>query len=438
MPNPEPLPKQPVTDELVTADVLAGVGINPIAFSGADNPSAAWRLMLADSPAAYPLYRDLEEKDGQISSALETRKDGVLRRERKLVAAAATAADERRADFARDALAAVPHFENILYELLDAVGYGFTVAEILWEQEGSTVFIRDIKPRPQELFTFGPSGRPQTGPLQFSHQPRVTSHQLRPLPAHKFLVTSFRPRHGNRRGRPLLRRVFWASWFKRQDLKFWLKFIEKGTGSVVVRYPQGSSDQDKQRALEAAEAINAETAVAIPENFQIVSELLQAARAGSTDVFLALADNLCNNEIARVILGQTLTQRGGEDGRGSRALGEVHQEVRFEKVGADARDLMAVINDQLLRWLFLFNFGPDVPIPRWSIALDPPDDLRQRIEIDERLARLGAPLPLTYLQRTYSLPSPQPGETTLTSSAIPPITSPSPAAPAAGDGGSGQ
>ena len=233
------------------------------------------------------------------------------------------------------------------------------------------------------------------------------------MPSHKFLVSSFRPRHGNRRGRPLLRRVFWPSWFKRQDLKFWLKFIEKGSGSVVVRYPQGATDQDKQRALEAAEAINSETAVAIPENFQIVSELLQAARAGDSSVFLSLADNLCNNEIARVILGQTLTQRGGEDGRGSRALGEVHQEVRFEKVAADARDLMSVINDQLLRWLFLFNFGPDVRPPKWTIQLDPPEDLRQRIEIDERLARLGAPLPLSYLQRTYSLPAPAPGEATV-------------------------
>jgi phage gp29-like protein len=197
-----------------------------------------------------------------------------------------------------------------------------------------------------------------------------------------------------------------------------LKFIEKGSGSVVVRYPQGASDQDKQRALEAAEAINAETAVAIPENFQIASELLNAARAGDTDVFLTLADTLCNNEIARVILGQTLTQRGSEDGSGSRALGEVHQEVRFEKVAADARDLMAVINDQLLRWLFLFNFGPDVRPPRWVISLDPPADLRQRIDIDERLARLGAPLPLTYLQRTYSLPAPAPGETTATSASL--------------------
>ena len=140
---------------------------------------------------------------------------------------------------------------------------------------------------------------------------------------------------------------------------------------------------------------------------------MNAARAGDTDVFLTLADSICNNEIARVILGQTLTQRGSEDGRGSRALGEVHQEVRFEKVAADARDLMSVINDQLLRWLFLFNFGPDVPTPHWTIALDPPEDLRQRIEIDERLARLGAPLPLGYLQRTYSIPAPQQGETAL-------------------------
>jgi phage gp29-like protein len=411
-----PLPQAPLTDELVTPDVLASVGANAAAFSGADNPSAAWRLMLADSPAAYPLYRDLEEKDGQISSALETRKDGLLRRERKVVAASSTPADEARAAFAREVLAAIPNFENILYELLDAAGYGLAVAEILWAQDGRRVFIRDIKPRPQELFAFGPAGRPQTGPLRFSNyalSPAAPAAGNRSplLPEHKFLTYSFRPRHGNRRGRPLLRRVFWASWFKRQDLKFWLKFIEKGTGSIVVRYPQGSTDADKQRALEAAEAINAETAVAIPENFQIVKELLQAARAGSTDVFLTLADTVCNNEIARVILGQTLTQRGAEDGRGSRALGEVHQEVRFEKVAADARDLMSVVNDQLLRWLFLFNFGPDVPAPRWTLALDPPDDLRQRIEIDERLARLGAPLPLSYLQRTYSLPAPQAGET---------------------------
>ncbi|MGH9861983.1 MAG: phage portal protein family protein, partial [Candidatus Acidiferrales bacterium] len=59
---------------------------------------------------------------------------------------------------------------------------------------------------------------------------------------------------------------------------------------------------------------------------------------------------------------------------------------------------------------FLFNFGPEATVPRWTIALDPPDDLRQRIEIDERLARLGAPLPLSYLQRTYSLPAPGNGE----------------------------
>lgn len=431
-----PVPTSPVTAELVTPDVLATLGVNLTPFAGSDQPSLAWRQMVSDSQSAFALYRDLEEKDGQVSSALETRKDGVLRRERKLIAASSSAADQSRAAFAREVLAAISGFENILYELLDAVGYGVAILEILWEQEGSRgrfgrVFIRELRPRPPELFAFGDPGKPQTGQLRFAHGSRFTHSASQFLPEHKFLVYTFRPRHGNRRGRPLLRRVFWPSWFKRQDLKFWLKFIEKGTGSIVVRYPAGSTDADKQRALEAAEAINAETAVAIPENFQIVSELLDAARAGSTDVFLALADQLCNNEIARVILGQTLTQRGSEAG-GSRALGEIHQVVRFEKVAADARDLMAVINDQLLRWLFLFNFGPDVPLPRWSVSLDPPEDLRARIEIDERLARLGLPIPLTYAQRTYSIPAPAPGETTLSVSSSPVASQSSPVAPATG------
>ncbi|MFQ5818319.1 MAG: DUF935 family protein, partial [Terriglobia bacterium] len=202
-----PLPNSPVTDELVTADVLAAVGLNLTPFAGSDQPSVAWRQMVSDTQAAFALYRDLEEKDGQVSSALETRKDGVLRRERKVVAASSSAADEARAAFAREVLAAIPNFENILYELLDAVSYGVTIAEILWEQEGARVFIRDIRPRPQELFAFGEAGKPQTGPLRFAHRPALRSFSEGGLPEHKFLIYTFRPRHGNRRGRPLLRRV---------------------------------------------------------------------------------------------------------------------------------------------------------------------------------------------------------------------------------------
>ncbi|MBI4462808.1 MAG: DUF935 family protein, partial [Acidobacteria bacterium] len=96
-----------------------------------------------------------------------------------------------------------------------------------------------------------------------------------------------------------------------------------------------------------------------------------------------------------------------------------------EKIAADARDLMSVVNDQLLRWLFLFNFGPDVARPRWTIALDPPEDLRARVEIDERLARLGLPIPLTYAQRTYSIPAAQENEATLAlSNPVAPATGP--------------
>src|SRR3989304_5078399 len=92
--------KTPITEELVTADVLATVGVNLAPFAGSDQPSSAWRQMMADAQAAFALYRDIEEKDGQVSSALETRKDGVLRRERRIVAATSSPGDEARAPFA--------------------------------------------------------------------------------------------------------------------------------------------------------------------------------------------------------------------------------------------------------------------------------------------------------------------------------------------------
>src|SRR3972149_6095291 len=102
--------------------------------------------------------RSRPARTGGAAPPADPGRGGVWGRERRVAAASSSPGDEARAQFARDILAAIPNFENILYELLDAVGYGVTVAEILWEQEGSRVFIRDLKPRPQELFAFGPLG----------------------------------------------------------------------------------------------------------------------------------------------------------------------------------------------------------------------------------------------------------------------------------------
>ena len=62
----------------------------------------------------FAYYRDLEEKDDQIAQCLETRKNGVLSRERQLVAASKDAADQKVMEFVKEVLAGDPNFDNVL------------------------------------------------------------------------------------------------------------------------------------------------------------------------------------------------------------------------------------------------------------------------------------------------------------------------------------
>jgi len=402
------IPRQPLAEQIVTPEVLRWYqALDISAFSGVANPTTIWQAMLTDSLSAYKYYRDIEEKDAHVSAMLDVRKDGLLRRKHQIVASSDAPEDKARAEFIITALKRLSALDEILDDLADAPAYGVTIAEILWEEADGQVWVKDIITVPQEFFSFGDRfDRSQSGPLRFIGSTGLSGEEV---PEHKFLVHTFRPRNGNRRGRPLLRRVFWFSWAKRQVIKFMLQHAEKGTGTVAVKYPAGASEEDKTRALEAAQAISDEAAVAIPENFQIVSELLEKARTGSVPDYLAQIERL-DSYITRQILGQTLTTAGAEQGAGSRALGEVHERVRFDKVVADAERLERVLNDQLIHWLLLFNYGPGVPLPKYEIDKSEPVDLRERIGIDRQLVELGVEVPLSYAKKTYSIPEPQPGE----------------------------
>jgi phage gp29-like protein len=400
---------KPVMQELLSDAVLAQPisRLNLVPFSGMEDPGPVWRLMVQDDPNVFQYYRDLDEKDAQISQALETRKTGVLKPERQLVAASKDSEDQARHDFAKEALDGIPNFQGVLEELLDAPGYGVTFAEILWARDGSRIIIEKIKPRAQEWFLFNRATNFQNGPLRLKKN--VWDIEGAEVPESKFLVFTFGARYGNRRGRPLMRRCFWPSWFKRQDMKFWLKWLEKGSGTVAVTYPSGD-ESARDMALKAAEDISAVTAVAMPEGLQINEALLKAARTGSTEIYRAMIKDICDDAIVKVILGQTLTSQGSDQGSGSRALGEVHEDVRQEKIAGDAKALAEVINDQLLYWLFRFNYPDAERRPKWRIQIEPPKNLTERSQVDSRLQQMGLPLTDKYLRETYSVPEPEPEE----------------------------
>jgi len=398
--------------ELVTKEILRGTGLNAQAFSGSQNPSTIYQAMGQGTASVFPYYREVEEKDTAIASALSTRRLLVLAREANVQSAdAENKQAQRYADELAGFLDAIPKFDFALWELLDAPAYGYSVAEILWE--ANPLRVVKILGRPQELFRFGKTFEPQTGEMLLSN---FAGADGAPVPPAKFIVSTYQPRHGDRRGIPLLRRLFWSSWFKRNVLRMHLKFLEKGSGTVVVKHGAAAGPDEKAAALNAAQVIADEIAAAVPQGFELMSEALQTTRIRQAEDFRQLADYM-DAEMTRMILGQTLSSRGAEQGAGSRALGEVHIETLHEYIRSDAGDLETAINEQLCAPWLLWTFGPQALDralrPWWTIDKQPPRDAAKAADLLSKARALSLEIPESYAREKLEIPAPEEGEAVL-------------------------
>jgi phage gp29-like protein len=420
--EPEPIFKEILASDLLYNYQAFAYNLSTIGLNGAD-PSALWVQMQYDPWLAMVVYTDLEMKDDAIISALDTRKDGVLAKARRVLPVSDKRQDRKVAEFVQETLenffiereGRYSGLDQILFELLDAVGKGVSIGEIVYGDGGDRVYISEVKFKPQHMFSFadGPLAAystpsylgMQTGPLRLrrgiAELAGIDGDGL--LPPLNFVVGSYRPQYSNRWGTATLKKCFWLSWFKRQDFKQWLRYLEKGSGSVVSRYNDGAGPDEKNKALDAARAVNEESAVAVPNKFTL--EVMEHVRQSLGNAFQGLADDMCNNGIFRIILGQSLTTRGSEGG-GSRSLGDVHQQVRAEKIEWDAKYLMHVVNKHFVRPIVLFKFGPQTKLPRWVIDYDPKRDQSAESVVHERLAGMGLPMAKKFFYESYQIPEP--------------------------------
>lgn len=373
---------KPETKELVAQEVLRVIMLSAQTFSGELDPSSLYHLMVLNSPNVYPFYREIEAKDTAIASALDMRRLLVLARQGTVRAANENEGQSQKyADGLKQFLNAIPKFNFAKWELLDAPSYGMGVVEIMWGADGGRVWVNKLVGRPQELFRFNKLWYPQTGDLLLAN---TVGGEGLPVPPSKFLVASYKPRAGDRRGLPILRDLFWPSWFKRQTLRLHLKFLEKGQGTVAVQYPATASTVEQGKAQQAAYAIANDIAVAVPEGFTVLEHLLTTTRTRDASDFRSMVDYF-DAEMTRRILGQTLTTHGSENSRGSQALGVIHEEMMFEIVRNDAQDIEDVINEQLCAPWLMWTFGPaaltDALRPRYVIEKEPPKDAQASLSL---------------------------------------------------------
>lgn len=297
-------------------------------------------------------------------------------------------------------------WEGTLRHLLDAWFRGVALVEIDWQATGAAVLPRQARPIPPWHYGW----LPETGRLVL--YPEAHSGHHIDIPPSKFLVAVRNASGGHPSGGALLRPLaFWwcaanfsAEWF----LNFAQIF---GQPFRFATYARGDADAAEVLAEIMAEMGATGYAVA-PEGTTI--DLKEPAKGAGDNPQLALmhrADELCDI----LLLGQTLTTSVGDSG--SRALGEVHQNVRADIVDSAANWLAEILNEQLLPALALLNTGqrPDyAELPYFEPSRKQGVDTKVLAETIEILVRAGLPIPKAWAYASLDVPEPKEGEPVIT------------------------
>jgi hypothetical protein len=359
--------KVKLKQELITAGDLWKASWRNLFVLDTEAPATTWDLMLRDHTQAVPRYYELTLKDQIVFMKMQSRKQAVLSYDWRV-----DCEDDQIKDFCETMLKDREfNHRQLMSSLLDAVGYGFSVVENIWDvRDGKWIIARTIE-RPPTLFAFNKLLYPQVGELGILRPGTVEPDHH--LPPYKFIVHTYQPDEGDRTGTPLLREVFWPVWIGRMAAKLMLRAGEKGSGTVDVKYSQPGDTKITTEAGEttiAAEAQRLAEAVAngtaVSHGDAYVVELVEKARQGDSSVFRDIVD-WCERRITLVFTGEVLSSSGGDEGSGSYALGKVHQDVRQEIVNSDARDLETTLDSQVLAPVVRLNYGPSAPPARFVI-----------------------------------------------------------------------
>ncbi len=381
------------------------------------------------------LAEEMEEKDLHYLAVLSTRKEAVAQLDVLVSSASSSSEDLRAADMVRAMLAGgALGIESAMFDMLDAIGKGFSATEIIWDTANREWFPRRLRWRDPRWFVFdwisgeellvrststqraaipadGAAGASHLSRGGFPGGARIGIQPLsEPLLPYKFIVHFARAKAGLPIRGGLARAAGWAYLFKNYVLKDWVTFAEVfGQPLRVGKYGPGATEQDKETLLRAVANIGTDAAAIIPESMLI--EFTEARQGGSSEMYMGFCEYL-DAQVSKAVLGQTLTTEMA-GGAGSRAAAEVHDAVRRDILASDARRLAATLNRDLVRPIVDLNLGPRSRYPRVTLGLPDDSDMNAFAQTVAALADRGLRIGQKTILEKLGLPEPAEGEAIL-------------------------
>ena len=352
----------------------------------------------------------MEELDLHYAGTLQTRKLQVSQLPIVIEPASDNAEDVRDADLVMEFFRG-RRISDELQGILDAVGKGFSVMEIIWDMSERQWMPERLEYRLPRWFDFDQVGgrrlmlRDEAGgwaPL--AHTP------------YKYITGTIQAKSGLPIRGGLARLVAWAWLFKNYTLKDWVRFVEAyGQPLRVGKFGPSASQEDKDILFKAVANIAADAAAIIPEGMMI--EFVDAIKQqGRSEVYKDLLHYL-DSQVSIMVLGQTLTTQPGESG--SYSLGQVHNEVRKDIEQSDADRLAEILERDLVAPMVTLNHGPRRRYPRVVIRRNEPTDTKLLTDSLQTLVPMGLRVRSDEVRSLLNLTVPEEGDDVLTAPAQP-------------------
>ena len=347
-----------------------------------------------DIDAYLSMAEEIEEKDTHYAAVLGTRKRAVAQLEITVDPADDDKASLQHAEFIQDWLDR-DQLEGETVDILDAIGKGFSVTEILWDTSDAQWYPQELIWRDPRLFKFAENQR--------DVMIKGDSYEGIPLTPYKFIVHKHTAKSGIPIRGGLIRPCAWMWLFKNFSVKDWVIFSERyGQPIRIGKYSPGTSDDDKSVLMRAVSMLGSDAAAIIPESMNI--EFVDSQdKKSNAEVFEKLA-RFMDEQMSKAVLGQTTTTDAISGGH---AVSKEHNEVRQDIEQADAKQLASTLNAQLVRPMIDLNFGPQKRYPRIRIGRQEQIDVKMLSEVADRSARMGMKISERRLRIQLGLPEPE-------------------------------
>ncbi|WP_353613023.1 DUF935 domain-containing protein [Mangrovibacter phragmitis] len=364
----------------------------------------------------FILAEEMEERDLHYASVLRTRKLTVAGIVPTVVAASDDEKDILLADAVR-ALLEQPQIPELLFDLLDGLGKGIGVCEILWDTRQAQWKPRDyewvdprfLRPERETLRQF----------MLLTDSNPVSGVSLSPG---KFIIHQPRLKSGLPIRNGLARLVAVMYMLKSFTVRDWWAFGEKfGIPIVVGKYGANASPEQIKTLIDAISSIASDAGCAIPQSMQLDMQET-ASRNNGGALFKEMAE-WCDAQTSKAVLGQTMTTDNGS----SRAQADVHDRVRMDIVNWDARQLADTLNEFLVRPFIQFNYGPQENYPRIKMSVSEAEDLKSFVEALTPLIDRGMKIQESEIRDRFGLAEPEDGAAVLVPESTFTAFSPAPA-----------